>query len=427
MNDSGDNAGPGPSQHTDNAKAEPVRTSNSNVGNATLAVEDREKASLRKALMFLGVSEEATFRERPNPSLGGALQAYNSAGDTVHHLIASKEIHGDVSSKSFKQKQAKEAVEDILSVCPDVLVSRDGEDNTPLHRACLVDNSFVVEALLRAEQQLKLDTSSGSISNLKNKAGDIPLHLAVRKGHLETVKKLMADDQSHGTTLAKNKQKQTPMHVSADQGRAKIFEELLKDMTLQIDAARDAGDKATSKNPLDEEEKTNGWTALHFASRRGDERIVELLLLNGADSKKTDKHGLLAADVARRANHVDIADFIRQYRPRSFRLELEPGDANTVKVNDHFLVLSWPKWDKTVRHHQGELPRMWPHLTPVHQFIFNATDYYYKSDPEPRSTRWIHFPANDVSTKIITRSRLSCTDRFDVQRAWIEVCIVERT
>lgn len=379
---------------------------------------DSTGMGLKALRQLLGLEEEAPLSEHTRLSLVDALQKSNKTGDTVLHLVA-KEIYGDVSAEQLKQKQAKEAVESILGVCPNILVSTDKQGNTPLHRACVVDNWMMAQALLQAGKRRESDPAS--MAKTKNKAGDIPLHLAVRKGHIQTVKKLMAEHQSDETILIRDEQQETPMHIAAHQGQPETLEELLKWTSYQkvasADCEKDLRDgrgrtplhiaadlteecKATSlldqilkgcTDPkfLNQAEPTDRWTALHFAARRGHERLVELLLLNGADSSKTDKSSLLAADIARRANHINVADFIRQYRPRSFRIGLEPRDDSIAKIDHHFLALIWPKWDKSVRQQHGEPPRMWPQVTPVPQMIFSAhdnsrdlKDNYLKMSPE---------------------------------------------
>lgn len=354
---------------------------------------------------LLGLSPEAPHHEQTQSSLAYAVAEHNKTGDTILHLIASSGTESQLECR-----RAKQAAEDILSVCRNVLVSRDGEGNTPLHRACFVGNWAVVEALLQAGERIGAEALD--ITNLANEAGNRPLHLAAHKGHLEAVKRLLAADhwQSVGTILIRNNRKETPIHLAAGHGHPEILEELLKGWTYEeivfFDNECELRDEAgmtplhlaaqmgpdsnairvfdqilngcTGPTLLNDVEPRNKWPALHFAARSGHERIVELLLLNGADNKKTDRHNLGAADVARRANRIEIADFIRKYRSRSFRSRLEANEENE-KVDHHFLALSWPKWDKSVRQQRGESPRMWPQVISVHQMIFNVNDTHHEA------------------------------------------------
>lgn len=346
-------------------------------------------------------------------SLVKALEKRNNAGDTVLHIIASNTTLTRDEGK--KVRAANEAVQAITSICPNILMSRDRQRNTPLHRACLVENWFLVEALIQAGQSLGSESKDYDIVNLQNEAGDTPLHLAVCKGQIETVKNLMDAAKSEGTILIRNNREQTILHIAASQSRPEILNRLLTgwasyEEVVFADHERELRDKrgmtplhiaaegstsyhldvtelvdqilkgCTGPKLLNQTDLEKRWTPLHFAASRGHERIAELLLLNGADSKKTDINNLVAAEVARRANHIDVADFIRQYRRRGFRLGLEPRDDYTAEVDEYFLVLSWPNWDKSVRQQRGEPPRMWPHMAPIHQLISDARDTYYQLD-----------------------------------------------
>lgn len=475
---------------------------------------------------LLGLSELAPHHETTKSSLIDALQKKNDGGDTILHIIASKERH--VSKRgTLEDRQERKAVEQILSVCPDVFIIRDNDGNTPLHRACLVDNQVMIEALLEEDQKLGPDTYH--IADIQNEAGEIPLHSAVRKGHLGAIKKLMSADPPIRTMLSRNNRGQTPLHVAAGQEERQVLEALLvgwryedivfadskyklrdvDGMTPLHIAAQNATYAArglveqllkgcTGSELLNDSQLGTGWTSLHFGASAGREEVIELLLLNGADSKKRDKDNLVAAEIARGANRIDATDLIRQYRPRSFRLVLEPNEKHE-KVDDHFSALSWPNWDNHVRRRRGESPRRCAQVSTVHQMMFKAHDshcillpnglesesfgdesedteqipaiylapihqaqirlslceskrwvmyerrryekaptmkrtdpiytYVYDSSVfqgKKRSTRWIHFPANNVSNKITAKSLRSCTDGFNVQRAWIEVCVAER-
>lgn len=361
------------------------------------SIHDDSGMALTVLQELLGLSKEAPHHEQTRSSLISALDKRNNTGDTVLHLIASSTFDKDSRSKSLEQTQAKQAVKDILSVYHTGLVSIDSDGNTPLHRACKVGNAVIVETLLQEDR--RLESEAHHIAHIKNGAGDIPLHLAVRNGPSEAVKKLMTADQSVGTLLVRNDRKETPVHTAVRERKLGILCQLLQGRTYEelVLADNEYGlrdengmtplhiaaentkvpsmmprllEGCTDPSHLNEAEPKNGWTALHFLASRGSLGLVMRLLEKGADSKKTDKHNLLAADIASRANHVDVGDFIRQHRPRTFRLELKPGDDNTAKVDDQFLVLSWPTWDKL----KDSNSRMWSRLTPVHQFIFNATD-----------------------------------------------------
>lgn len=348
---------------------------------------------------LLGLSEEAPHHERTQNSLSGAIDKRNNDGDTVLHIMASKNFN---SLKNWEELGIIKAVDQMLFVCSDALVSTDKVGNTPLHRALLESNSTMVDLLLKAHH------GDQHIVSIKNTAGDFPLHLAVRQGWMRTVEELMAAHEPDEPRLIRNGRGETPLHIAAHQGNTYLVPNLLKGwsyeeiafaddscglrdqkgMTPLHIAAGGTGDTAikllelmlngcTGPKVLNEVEEEMGWAPLHFAASKGHERIVELLLLNGADSKLPDKENLLAVDIARRENHVEVADFLQKYRTRSFRPSLEPNEEN-AKADNHFLALSWPRWDQAVRQQRGGDPRRLPHLTPVYQLIFNSKDIYYK-------------------------------------------------
>jgi ankyrin repeat protein len=56
---------------------------------------------------------------------------------------------------------------------------------------------------------------------------------------------------------------------------------------------------------------SSGQTALMLAALRGDDTLVELLLQAGADTRRTDRSGATAADLALRAGHEALAQRLR--------------------------------------------------------------------------------------------------------------------
>ncbi|KAJ0119736.1 hypothetical protein J7T55_013939 [Diaporthe amygdali] len=427
MKDRNDEAGSNRLQQTNNGGTEPNEIPTSNVEMDNHTPEPQKSVNLKSALEDRDLSRiDQILRESPSlvyrPLDGKSKETPLHVAcrkqwrDGVMHLLNRRDI-----GKSFDQEDAQgflplhRAIDgnlgygDILKplikgLNPSDLNSTTNDNDTAIHLAAGVGNAAVLEKLCRMLPKDVIDS--------RNNAGDIPLHLAVRNGHLEAVKTLLAADRSDGTIpiLYRDGNQDTPIHVAVRQGQPKILEELLKEWNYKelviFDnyELRDGGGKAplhivaeldieeekavelllqilarcTEPDLLNEVEPSIGWTPLHFAASRGHAWIAKLLLANGADNRKTDELGFSAAEVARRENHVETADLISRFDRRSFRPGLEI-DGNNVKVDDNFLALSWPKWDKAVQQQRRAPTRLWPQLTPVHQLIFNTNDTYHKA------------------------------------------------
>ena len=66
----------------------------------------------------------------------------------------------------------------------------------------------------------------------------------------------------------------------------------------------------------------NGYTALAYAAMKGNGRMVELLLRNGADPTVTTKDGDTPVELALRLGHSEVADILKQAR-----LQKQSGEA----------------------------------------------------------------------------------------------------
>ena len=66
----------------------------------------------------------------------------------------------------------------------------------------------------------------------------------------------------------------------------------------------------------------NGYTALAYAAMKGNTRMVELLLRNGADPTAVTKDGDTPAELALRLGHAEVADILK-----AARLQMASGDA----------------------------------------------------------------------------------------------------
>ena len=81
---------------------------------------------------------------------------------------------------------------------------RDSNDNTPLHFACFQkDNLHIIQYLIG---ECRCDLMS------KNNGGDIPLHVACRKRHIEMVRYMIGECQCDA--MCKNNGGDTPLHVA---------------------------------------------------------------------------------------------------------------------------------------------------------------------------------------------------------------------
>ena len=69
----------------------------------------------------------------------------------------------------------------------------------------------------------------------------------------------------------------------------------------------------------------NGYTALAYAAMKGNGRMVELLLRNGADPTVVTKEGDTPVELALRLGHSEVADILK-----AARLKMQSGEAPTV-------------------------------------------------------------------------------------------------
>ena len=54
-----------------------------------------------------------------------------------------------------------------------------------------------------------------------------------------------------------------------------------------------------------------GWTALHTAARNGDEAIIDMLLVRGADPTRASDDGKTAIDLAEENGYAALAKLLR--------------------------------------------------------------------------------------------------------------------
>ncbi|CAB0040456.1 unnamed protein product [Trichogramma brassicae] len=167
------------------------------------------------------------------------------------------------------------------------------DGTTPLHVICQhrdCTTYSVISMLLESVDELQQTV----LINAQDKWGDTPLHLALKDGYnIGTVQELLR--RGANLNLA-NAQGQTPLHVICQSDKNSSLLKLFFDFidafgnTVQIDARNKEGN-----------------TPLHLAISWGDAKMVESLLIRGADPCLDNAEGLPPLHlIARRDVHGDM-------------------------------------------------------------------------------------------------------------------------
>ncbi|KAH9682271.1 ANK REP REGION domain-containing protein [Citrus sinensis] len=165
-------------------------------------------------------------------------------------------LHVNIIASYTQNKEGEsvstEFVEQILEMCPSLLLQVNAKGDAPLHAAAKCGNVAVVRALIEfAKQEFDQEIESGEESTarlmlgMKNLEEDTALHEAVQSGSLDVVKILLGADPAF--PYSANGSGETPLYLAAARGHAEIVKEILQ------------------KCPLAAREGPNGKTALHAA------------------------------------------------------------------------------------------------------------------------------------------------------------------
>lgn len=190
------------------------------------------------------------------------------------------------------------------------------EGTTILHLAIQCSELPVIEFVL---SNIVSSPDSSQDINARDRDGNTPLHIASRLGRAPVVKMLL--DQDGINDAVTNYAGHTPLDLAYT---PEIYQMLQLARTLYIDsnvrriqelvAARDY--EGLEKLLIDPRIKTtldvngsdlatdpatteHGGTLLHEAARRKDNKLIQLLLLNGADPFRRDRKGKLPQDVTK--------------------------------------------------------------------------------------------------------------------------------
>lgn len=235
------------------------------VGDSALMLASRE-GNIHVVRLLLGMRADVNHQ---NGVTGLTSALYAASHNRVEVLTSLIEAGADLNRAGKKDGNtalliaAKSGRVDMVrllvaSGCVDVdLVDRAG--NSALMLSCLCKSSESVELLL----------SHGAALNVSNRAGESPLHAALRLG-------LGAESQTMvllgARSDARDARGVTPMMIAAERGDAALLELMLARTAWSLDARSDAGD-----------------TALVLAAGLSRLAAVRLLLARGADPNLRNK------------------------------------------------------------------------------------------------------------------------------------------
>jgi ankyrin repeat protein len=181
---------------------------------------------------------------------------------------------------------------------------------TPLHTAANGGHLEVVKFLV----------AHGADVKVRDRGNVTPLHMVGGKGRLAVAEFLVA----HGADInARVMDGTTPLHTAANDGKLDVAEFLVahgaKINALCMAAVLAQPDVVTSLaaagakiNLADK----SGNTPLHYVSRKGDQKMVQLLVEHGADLNARNKKGETALTIAVQNKQTGIADFLRSHGAR---------------------------------------------------------------------------------------------------------------
>lgn len=190
------------------------------------------------------------------------------------------------------------------------------EGTSVLHLAIQCAELPVIEFVL---SNLGSSTDVTTGVNARDKDGNAPLHIGAKLGRANVVKALLQQDGINDSAI--NYSGQTPLDVAYTPDifqQLQLFrslfvdttvrnihslvgksdysglENVLKDPRVRMTIDVDSGELATDPITIE-----SGGTLLHEAARRKDVKLIQILLLNGADPFRRDRKGKLPQDITK--------------------------------------------------------------------------------------------------------------------------------
>ncbi|KAK0606701.1 hypothetical protein LWI29_003040 [Acer saccharum] len=253
-------------------------------------------------------------------------------------------LHINISSEEASMK----FVEEILGICPSLLLQVNAQGDTPLHFAAKFEHIAIVDVLIklaRAQRDQESESRIGAVRQMlrmTNNKGNTALHEAMQyKGVRSLVKILVKEDPDF--LYSANNIGETPLYIAAETGFLQGAIELLKNCSsvahegpngkTALHAAvminiPDLTRKILQKREsLTKEIDDNGWTPLHYAAYYGYQQVTRTLLEFGKSAAYIgDKYRKMTPlHLATSQGHIDITKEIILCCPDCYDLVDERG------------------------------------------------------------------------------------------------------
>ncbi|KAH9682295.1 ANK REP REGION domain-containing protein [Citrus sinensis] len=295
----------------------------------------------------------------------GEIEPFNGiAKDNLRSIVTHNNkhtvLHVNIARQSLKNKEGESVstkfVEQILEICPSLLIQANAKGDSPLHAAAKCGRPAVVKVLIEfaKKQPTAMKCCAKTVwqmLGLTNEEENTALHEAVQCGNLDAVKILM--EAGPNFPYSANVNGETPLYMAAARGSKKMVAEILEKCSS---AAHDGPNGKTAlhaavnsyaadvvekllakKRHLTRERDDCGWTPLHHSAYLGLKDITALLLeFDGSSALILDKdRKMTALLMAASQGHESLAGTIIAHYPECYDL-VDNGGWNVL----HFLMVS---------------------------------------------------------------------------------------
>ncbi|KAJ6855877.1 protein ACCELERATED CELL DEATH 6-like [Populus alba x Populus x berolinensis] len=239
----------------------------------------------------------------------GDIDPFENYQTCLNQLLTPDEntiLHVYLGNQSSKP-ESTDFVVIILEMCPPLLFQANKKGEIPLHFAARFGHSNVVRVLIDRAKARHTDPESGvteakKMLRMTNEEQDTALHEAARSIQAQVVEILTKEDPEF--SYSANVHGETPLYIAAasrgsyiglwTEERGKVVDEILGN-SISVDyggpngrtalhAASRVGDDGTARKLLEKEKKLtkttdeNDWSPLHYAAYYGWSGTVEVLL-----------------------------------------------------------------------------------------------------------------------------------------------------